>query len=55
VIEHHPEVMASADWIVELGPEGGEAGGTVVASGPPQEIARRPTATGQVLKSLLGR
>ncbi len=50
VIEHHPEVMAGADWLVELGPEGGERGGRLVASGPPQRVARRATPTGRVLK-----
>ncbi|WNG59739.1 excinuclease ABC subunit A [Archangium gephyra] len=52
VIEHHPSVIASADHVVELGPEGGEAGGSIVAEGTPQEVARLKTATGRVLKSL---
>jgi excinuclease ABC subunit A len=50
VIEHHPQVMASADWLVELGPEGGDAGGRIVAEGPPREVAKKKTATGSVLK-----
>jgi excinuclease ABC subunit A len=54
VIEHHPEVMASADWLIELGPEGGDAGGRIVASGPPREVAKKSTATGRVLKSSFG-
>jgi excinuclease ABC subunit A len=54
VIEHHPEVMASSDWLIELGPEGGEAGGRIVASGAPRDVAKRATATGKVLKELLG-
>jgi excinuclease ABC subunit A len=53
VIEHHPSVIASADHVVELGPEGGEAGGTLVAEGTPREVARLKTATGRVLKALL--
>ncbi len=53
VIEHHPGVMAAADWIVELGPEAGEAGGRVVATGTPATVARRKTATAAVLKTLL--
>jgi len=52
VIEHHPEVMAGADWLIELGPEGGDRGGSLVASGPPRTIARKQTATGRVLKAL---
>jgi excinuclease ABC subunit A len=47
-------VMASADWLIELGPEGGEAGGRIVASGAPKDVAKRATATGKVLKELLG-
>ena len=45
VIEHHPAVIAAADHVVELGPEGGEAGGRIVAEGTPAEIARARTAT----------
>jgi excinuclease ABC subunit A len=54
VIEHHPQVMASADWLVELGPEGGDAGGRIVAEGPPREVAKKKTATGVVLKAFFG-
>ncbi len=50
VIEHHPQVMASADWLVELGPEGGEAGGRIVAEGAPRDVAKKKTATGVVLR-----
>jgi excinuclease ABC subunit A len=53
VIEHHPAVIAAADHVVELGPEGGEAGGRIVAEGTPARVARRDTATGQVLRALL--
>ena len=52
VIEHHPAVIAAADHVVELGPEGGEAGGRIVAEGTPREVAQLKTATGTVLKSL---
>ncbi|MCA9622074.1 MAG: excinuclease ABC subunit A, partial [Myxococcales bacterium] len=49
IIEHHPDVIAAADHVVELGPEGGEQGGRVVAEGDPRSLARRETATGRVL------
>ncbi|MBI3204162.1 MAG: excinuclease ABC subunit UvrA [Myxococcales bacterium] len=52
VIEHHPLVIAGADWVVELGPDGGERGGRIVAEGPPAKIAARNTPTGAVLKAL---
>jgi excinuclease ABC subunit A len=52
VIEHHPSVIGAADHMVELGPEGGEQGGHIVAEGTPREVAKRKTATGRVLKSL---
>ncbi|HEX9294478.1 MAG TPA: excinuclease ABC subunit A, partial [Polyangiaceae bacterium] len=54
VVEHHPSVIASADHVVELGPEGGDEGGLLVAEGAPRHIARRPTATGQVLARVFG-
>jgi excinuclease ABC subunit A len=53
VIEHHPAVIACADHVIELGPEGGAMGGKLVAEGPPKEIAKKKTATGTVLKELL--
>ena len=53
VIEHHLDVIKSADWIIDLGPEGGERGGTVVAAGPPESIAKcRDSYTGQALLDL---
>ena len=54
VIEHNMEVIKSADYIIDLGPEGGEAGGWVVATGTPEEIAQVPQShTGQYLKKKL--
>ncbi|HSC86599.1 MAG TPA: excinuclease ABC subunit UvrA [Polyangiaceae bacterium] len=49
VIEHHPDVIRTADWLVELGPEGGPQGGKLVAQGTVRELAKRKTATGRVL------
>jgi excinuclease ABC subunit A len=55
VIEHNLDVIKSADWIVDLGPEGGEAGGCVVAEGPPEHVAKTPGShTGRYLAPLLG-
>ncbi|HKW54886.1 MAG TPA: excinuclease ABC subunit UvrA, partial [Stellaceae bacterium] len=56
VIEHNLEVIKTADWIIDLGPEGGAGGGRVVATGTPEQIARVPASyTGQYLKSYLTR
>ena len=44
VIEHNLDVMADADWIIDLGPEGGDAGGRVVAQGSPESVAERTGA-----------
>jgi excinuclease ABC subunit A len=49
IIEHHPDVIASADWVVELGPEAGEHGGRIVFEGEPRKLARTKTATGRAL------
>ncbi len=54
VVEHNLEVVKTADWVIDLGPEGGEAGGKVVACGPPEEIAQvEESYTGRFLKGLL--
>ena len=51
VIEHHTDVMCAADWVVDLGPEGGARGGTIVAEGTPEDIAKsKKSFTGAVLK-----
>jgi excinuclease ABC subunit A len=56
VIEHNLEVIKTADWIIDLGPEGGAGGGRVVASGTPEKIAAVPASyTGQYLKNYLAR
>ncbi|MBI4414213.1 MAG: ATP-binding cassette domain-containing protein, partial [candidate division NC10 bacterium] len=54
VIEHNLDVIKTADWIIDLGPEGGDAGGRVVATGTPEEVAARPGSyTGQFLRRVL--
>jgi excinuclease ABC subunit A len=55
VIEHNLDVIKTADWVIDLGPEGGDGGGRVVAEGAPEEVARNKASyTGQYLKSVLG-
>ena len=54
VIEHNLDVVKTADWIIDLGPEGGDGGGTVVAAGTPESVARAPEShTGRFLKAIL--
>jgi excinuclease ABC subunit A len=55
VVEHSPDVMACADWIIDLGPGAGDDGGLIVAQGPPEEVARADTPTGRVLAERLAR
>ena len=52
-IEHNLDVVKTADWVIDLGPDGGRRGGVVVGEGTPEEIAELPTATGQVLREVL--
>jgi excinuclease ABC subunit A len=55
IIEHHLDVIKQADWIIDLGPEGGEGGGRIVAQGPPELVARtKKSYTGQSLARVLG-
>jgi excinuclease ABC subunit A len=54
VIEHNIDVIRTADWLVDLGPEGGDGGGEVVAAGRPEDVARNPRShTGRYLKPLV--
>jgi len=56
VIEHNLDVIKTADWIVDLGPEGGSKGGDIIAEGTPEDVAASPIShTGRFLKPLLER
>ena len=55
VIEHDLDVIAEADWVLDLGPEGGSGGGRVVAAATPEEVVRLGTHTGVALGALLAR
>jgi excinuclease ABC subunit A len=55
VIEHNLDLIAEADWIIDLGPEGGDAGGEIVVEGTPEQVARiRASHTGRFLRTVLG-
>ena len=54
IIEHHPDIIKVADWIIDLGPEGGDAGGEIVAAGTPEDVAQVDASyTGQFLRRIL--
>ena len=54
VIEHNLDVIKTADWVIDLGPEGGDAGGEIIATGTPEDIASSPASyTGQHLAAVL--
>ena len=53
VVEHHPHVLASCDWLVELGPGGGPDGGRVVGTGTPETLSRGDTPTAPYLREVL--
>ena len=54
VIEHNLDVIKTADWIIDLGPEGGPGGGQIIAQGPPDDVARVAASyTGQFLRKVL--
>jgi excinuclease ABC subunit A len=56
IIEHNLDVIKTADWIIDLGPEGGDAGGAIVAQGTPEEVAGRAGShTGRYLSRILPR
>ncbi|MEO0749906.1 MAG: hypothetical protein AAFZ10_16195, partial [Pseudomonadota bacterium] len=54
VIEHNLDVVKTADWIIDIGPEGGDGGGEIVAVGTPERVAQEPRShTGRYLKEML--
>ena len=54
VIEHNMDVIKSADYVIDLGPEGGEKGGKIIAKGTPEEVSKNPASyTGKFLKAEL--
>ena len=54
VIEHNLDVIKTADWVIDLGPEGGEGGGAIIATGTPEQVAANPRShTGAYLQPLL--
>jgi excinuclease ABC subunit A len=54
IIEHNLDVIKTADYLIDLGPEGGDRGGTLVAAGTPEQVAANPASyTGQFLRPLL--
>src|SRR6202030_1832569 len=56
VIEHNLEVIKTADWVIDLGPEGGDGGGRIIATGTPEGVAAHPSSyTGRYLKNALAR
>jgi excinuclease ABC subunit A len=54
VIEHNLDVIKTADWVIDLGPEGGDGGGRIIAEGTPEDVAKnKESFTGQYLKEVL--
>ncbi len=55
IIEHNLDVIKTADWIIDIGPAGGEQGGQIIASGTPEQVAEHPLSlTARYLKPMLG-
>jgi len=56
IIEHNLDVIKTADWLIDMGPEGGDGGGTVVVQGTPEQVAAEPAShTGRYLAQVLAR
>jgi excinuclease ABC subunit A len=56
VIEHNLDVIKTADWVIDLGPEGGDGGGRIIAQGTPEEVAVDESSfTGRYLRNVLGK
>jgi len=56
VIEHNLDVIKTADWLIDFGPEGGDGGGRIVATGTPEDVAANPAShTGRYLRPILAR
>ena len=54
VIEHNLDVIKTADWVIDLGPEGGDGGGRIIAQGTPEDVCREPKSfTGRFLRGVL--
>jgi excinuclease ABC subunit A len=53
IIEHNLDIIAEADWIIDLGPEGGDAGGRIVAQGTPEQVIKTSSYTAKFLREFL--